>query len=77
MASKVWHRSLLDTVKQARQRGLCLYGAGFWGEITYKVFSRIHDLFGYLKACRDSLWKEREREDEGELICFTETAARS
>ena len=27
----MWHRSILETVRQERDRGLCLYGAGFWG----------------------------------------------
>lgn len=43
----MWHRSLLDTVNQANHRGLCLYGAGFWGEITYKVFVKM----GHVPLC--------------------------
>ena len=37
----MWHRSLLDTVNQAKKRGLCLYGAGFWGEIAYRLFCKM------------------------------------
>lgn len=37
----MWHRSLLSTLKEAKERGLCLYGAGFWGEIAYKLFTKM------------------------------------
>lgn len=37
----MWHKSLLDTVRQAKKRGLVLYGAGFWGEIAHKVFTKM------------------------------------
>ena len=31
----MWHKSILDTVRQAKERGMCLYGAGFWGEVAW------------------------------------------
>ncbi len=37
----MWHKSILDTVRQAKERGMCLYGAGFWGEVAYKVFTKL------------------------------------
>lgn len=39
-----WHKSLLDIVKKGKERGLVLYGAGFWGGIAYKLFA-MFDLF--------------------------------
>lgn len=37
----MWHRSILDTVRQGEQRGLCLYGAGFFGKIAYQIVERL------------------------------------
>lgn len=37
----MWHRSILDTIEHAKQRGLCLYGAGFWGEVAYQLFTKL------------------------------------
>lgn len=39
--NRKWHRSLLDTLEQAETRGICLYGAGFWGEIAYEIFEKM------------------------------------
>lgn len=37
----MWHRSILDTIKQAKEREMCLYGAGFWGKIAYRIFTKM------------------------------------
>ena len=37
----MWHRSILETVRQERDRGLCLYGAGFWGKIGFDIFKKL------------------------------------
>ena len=37
-----WHRSLLYIVEQAREYGLVLYGAGYWGKIAYDLFELFH-----------------------------------
>lgn len=37
----MWHRSILDTVKQGNERGICLYGAGFWGKIAYQIVEKL------------------------------------
>ena len=37
----MWHRSIIDTVKQGEQRGMCLYGAGFWGDLGYQIVSKL------------------------------------
>ena len=33
-----FYRSLFDIVDTARERGIVFYGAGFWGEITWRIF---------------------------------------
>lgn len=43
----MWHRSIIDTIRQAEKRGMCLYGAGFWGKIAYEVFGKM----GYTPCC--------------------------
>lgn len=43
----MWHRSFLSCVNEARKRGLCLYGAGFWGDMAFRLFS----LFGVIPVC--------------------------
>lgn len=37
----MWNRSIMDTARQARKRGICLYGAGYWGEVAYKLFTKL------------------------------------
>lgn len=37
----MWHRSIVNTIEQIKKRGLCLYGAGFIGEIAYKIFEKL------------------------------------
>lgn len=37
----MWHRSIVNTVEHAKERGLCLYGAGYWGEVAYRVFKKM------------------------------------
>lgn len=34
-----FYRSLYSIVEQAKRNGLVIYGAGFWGEISVKIFS--------------------------------------
>ncbi len=52
----MWHRSWLDTVKQVEQRGVCLYGAGFWGKIACRLFRKMGcEPLGY---CDDNLEKQ-------------------
>lgn len=36
---KMWNRSLLFCVNEAKKRGICFYGAGYWGNIAYRLFS--------------------------------------
>lgn len=35
-----FYRSLEDIVKKAKDRGIVFCGAGFWGEISYKIFEK-------------------------------------
>lgn len=37
----MWHRSILECVDKGKKRGLCLYGAGYWGEVAFKVFQKL------------------------------------
>lgn len=37
----MWHKSLYDTVAQAKERGICLYGAGVIGNAAYRIFKRM------------------------------------
>lgn len=37
----MWQRSILEAVRMAKERGLCLYGAGFWGRVAYDVFNKL------------------------------------
>ncbi len=37
----MWHKSITDTINQAKEREMCLYGAGFWGEIAYRIFTKM------------------------------------
>ena len=34
-----WHRSLLHIVEESRKKGIVFYGAGYWGEVAYELFS--------------------------------------
>lgn len=43
----MWNRSLLYCVNEAKKRGICFYGAGYWGSIAYKIFS----LFDIVPLC--------------------------
>lgn len=55
----MWQRSILDTLKQAEKRGLCLYGAGFWGKTAYDIFDKLG-----LKAtcfCDDDIQKQNSQ----------------
>lgn len=38
----MWHKSILDVVKRAEKRGMCFYGAGYWGEIAYRIFHKMN-----------------------------------
>ena len=38
----IWHKSLINIVKKAKDCGLVLYGAGFWGEIAFDLFDIFH-----------------------------------
>ena len=68
----MWHRSLLDTIEQARERGMCLYGAGFWGEVTYKILSRM----GYIPLCFcDDSEEKWNRQYQGLQVYSLEDAA--
>ena len=33
-----WNRGLMEIVRQSKKRALVLYGAGFWGKISYQIF---------------------------------------
>ncbi len=35
----MWNRSLLFCADEAKKRGICFYGAGYWGNVAYKLFS--------------------------------------
>ena len=43
----MWNRSLLYCVSEAKKRGICLYGAGYWGNVAYQLFS----LFNVTPVC--------------------------
>ena len=43
----MWHRSFLYCLNEAKHRGLCLYGAGYWGGIALRLFS----LFSVTPLC--------------------------
>lgn len=43
----MWHRSFLFCIDEAKKRGLCLYGAGYWGNVAYHLFS----LFDIVPVC--------------------------
>lgn len=43
----MWHKSFLHCLNEAKRRGLCLYGAGYWGELTLRLFS----LFSVTPVC--------------------------
>ena len=38
----MWNRSLMYCINDAKERGICLYGAGYWGDVAYKIFSMFH-----------------------------------
>lgn len=57
----MWHRSILETVRQERDRGLCLYGAGFWGKIGFDLFKKL----GVTPLC----FCDDDTEKQGENYC--------
>ena len=57
----MWHRSILETVRQERDRGLCLYGAGFWGKIGFDIFKKL----GVTPLC----FCDDDTEKQGENYC--------
>ena len=67
-----WHRSIMDIADKARENGLVLYGAGFWGEIAFRLF-RLFDVTP-LCYCDDAIEKIGS-EYCGIPICSPETAA--
>ena len=52
----MWHKSLLDTINHAKNRGLVLYGAGFWGKIAYEIFTKMGSI--PLCFCDDNISKQ-------------------
>ena len=38
----MWHRSFIYYLNESRKRELCLYGADYWGNLAYQLFSLFH-----------------------------------
>lgn len=55
----MWHRSIQETVDQAKIRGLCFYGAGYWGKIAYDIFKELGVL--PICFCDDDIEKQKSQ----------------
>ncbi|MBR3606313.1 MAG: hypothetical protein IKL51_01895 [Lachnospiraceae bacterium] len=59
------YRSIYTIVEDIRQHGLVIYGAGFWGKITYRIFS-LFELVP-LCFCDDAPEKQRKSFQDKEI----------
>lgn len=70
----MWNRSLLFCVNEAKERGICLYGAGYWGNVAYKLFSIFH--ISPLCYCDDDVLKVGKDYNGISVLSLQEAAKR-
>lgn len=67
-----WYHSIYDIVRQSKERGLIVYGAGFWGAIAYEIFERLG--VSVLCYCDDAEQKQGKMQKDKKILSLKEAA---